>query len=111
RHEAATLTLSQLRDAKGAEERFVRALEVDPRHLPTMTALVSLYRQQGEFMRAAKLLTEAEGHTQNRLDKLRILVEAGDLYTMLDDRKRACELYLQALQLDPEHVEAGTQAA
>jgi Tfp pilus assembly protein PilF len=68
RHQAAQLTAEKLRDYKGAEERFVRALEADPEHVPTMTALVELYRKQGESLRAARLLCEAEQHTGNRLE-------------------------------------------
>ncbi len=111
RHHAARLTADHLLDYKRAEERFVRALEVDPQHLPTMTALVELYRQQGEYLRAARLLIEAVAQTHNRLDKTRYLVEAAELYATIDDQVRAAELYLQALAVDPEHVEAGVRAA
>ncbi|MDW8283151.1 MAG: tetratricopeptide repeat protein [Myxococcales bacterium] len=110
-HLAARLTADRLGDDKGAEERFVRALEIDPHHLPSLTALVELYRKGGEYLRAARLLLEAEQHTQNRLDKTRFLVEAAELYAALEDERQAIELYQKALAVDPEHVEAGMRAA
>ena len=46
----------ELGDAAAAEARFVRALELDATHVPSMTALVEIYRKNGEFLKAAKLL-------------------------------------------------------
>jgi tetratricopeptide (TPR) repeat protein len=40
-----------------------------------------------------------------------LLVEAGEIYDGLEDRKKATELYLDALAVDPEHVEAGERVA
>src|SRR5439155_12938229 len=76
-----------------------------------MTALVEIYRKNGDFLTAAKLLVEAVPHTPNRLERTRLLVEAGEIYDGLDDRRKATELYLDALSVDPEHVEAGERVA
>jgi tetratricopeptide (TPR) repeat protein len=76
-----------------------------------MLGLVEIYRKNGEFLRAAKLLVEAVPHTGNRLERTRLLVEAGEIFDGLDDHKRATELYLDALAVDPEHVEAGERVA
>ena len=110
-HEAATLAADKIGDAKAAETRHARTLSADPLHVPSMLALVELYRKSGEFLRAAKLLVEAEQHTQNRLEKTRILVEAGEIYDSLEDHHMAADLYLRALAVDPEHVEAGARVA
>jgi tetratricopeptide (TPR) repeat protein len=110
-HRAGELTAERLGDAKGAEQRFMRALELDHVFVPAMTALVEIYRKNGEFLRAAKLLIEAVPHTHNRLEKTRLLVEAGELYDGLEDKRKATELYLEALAVDPEHVEAGERVA
>ncbi len=109
-HKAGELS-ERLGDAKGAELRFVRALEVDPTHVPSMTGMVEIYRKNGDFLKAGKLLVEAVPHTANRLDRTRLLVEAGEIYDDLEDHKRATELYLDALSVDPEHVEAGARVA
>ncbi len=109
--EAARLAASKLGDKAATEEHYARALEIDPRHVVTTVALAELYRSRGEFQRAAKLYTEAEQYTQNRLEKTRFLVEAGKQFLEIDDRARALELFQQALKLDPEQVDAAHQAA
>src|SRR5205807_8542193 len=91
--------------------RFVHALEIDATHVPSMAALVEIYRKHGEFLKAAKLLVEAVPHTANRLERTRLLVEAGELYDGLDDGNKATQLYLDALAVDAEHVEAGERVA
>lgn len=110
-HKAGVLTAERLLDAKAAEALFMRALEIDPTHVPSMTASVEIYRKNGEFLKASRLLVEAVPHTNNRLEKTRLLVEAGEIYQSLDDAKKATELYLAALEVDPEHVEAGERVA
>lgn len=110
-HESAKIACEKLGDAKQAETRFARVLSLDPTHVPSMLALVELYRSSGEFLRAAKLLVEAHEHTHNRLDKAHLLVQAGELYVRLDDNKQAADLYLKALAVDPEHIEAATRVS
>lgn len=110
-HRAGELYAEKIGDAKQAETRFVRALEIDPTHVPSMTALVEIYRKNGDFLKAAKLLIEAVPYTSNRLERTRLLVEAGEIYDGLDDKRKATELYLDALAVDPEHVEAGERVA
>jgi golgin subfamily B member 1 len=110
-HRAGELTAEKIGDAKAAEQRLAKALELDAAHVPSMTALVEIYRKNGEFLKAAKLLVEAVPHTHNRLERTRMLVEAGEIFDGLEDRKKATELYLDALAVDPEHVEAGERVA
>ena len=110
-HRAGELTAERLGDAKAAEARFMRALELDATYVPAMTALVEIYRKNGEFLKAAKLLVEAVPHTPNRLERTRLLVEAGEIFDGLEDKKKATQLYLDALSVDPEHVEAGERVA
>ncbi len=110
-HRAGEIYAEKIGDAKLAETRFVRALEIDPTHVPSMTALVEIYRKNGDFLKAAKLLVEAVPHTPNRLERTRLLVEAGEIFDGLDDKRKATELYLDALAVDPEHVEAGERVA
>src|SRR5581483_8919091 len=108
---AGELTAERLGDAKKAEQRFMRVLELDATHVPAMSALVEIYRKNGEFLKAAKLLVEAVPHTHNRLERTRMLVEAGEIFHGLEDLKKATQLYLDALAVDPEHVEAGERVA
>jgi len=108
---AGTLTAERIGDSKQAETRFVKVLELDANYAAAMTALVEIYRKNGEFLKAAKLLVEAVPHTPNRLERTRLLVEAGEIFDGLDDHKKATELYLEALGVDPDHVEAGERVA
>src|SRR5262249_17375720 len=110
-HRAGELTAERLGDAKQAEARFIRALELDPTHVPSMTELVEIYRKNGEFLKAANLRAEAAPPPPNRLERTRLLVEAGEIFQGLDDNKKATQLYLDALAVDPEHVEAGERVA
>jgi len=100
-----------LRDARGAEERFTRVLELDPTYAPAMTALAAIYRQNGEFLRAAKFLVEAVEHTVNRLERTRLHIAAAEMYERIDDSIKAVELYRAALDEDPEHQQAAERAA
>ncbi len=98
--------------APGAEERYARALAADATHVGAMIGLGALYRQRGDFLRAEKLLVEAESHSGNRLEKTRLLFEAAVLAEQhLGDETRAAGLYARVMALDPEHVEAATQLA
>jgi tetratricopeptide (TPR) repeat protein len=110
--QAAQLAAEKLGDPQTAEERYVKALELSPGHLAALTGLMALYRDRGDYLRAAKLMTEAESQTQNRLEKTRLLYEAGCLYQdRLDDLERAEDHFARALAIDPEHVEAGLRVA
>ncbi|HEY7957554.1 MAG TPA: SIR2 family protein [Polyangia bacterium] len=104
---AAELCADKLGDPRGAERRFARVLELEPTHAQAMIALAATYRQSRELLRAAKLLVEAVEHTPNRLERTRLLIDAGRIYEEIEDDERASELYLAALAIDPEAEEAG----
>jgi tetratricopeptide (TPR) repeat protein len=102
----------QMRVPETAEERLIEALAIDPTHVPSMLALLNLYRRRGDSMKAAQLMVRAEANTQNTLEKTRLLYEAGKIYqTDIGDEDKATELYARTLALDPEHVEAAEPLA
>lgn len=104
---AAALALAHGDDRATAEARYVRALELDPENLAALGALGGLYRRQGDLLRAAKHMREAEARTVNRIDKARLLFELGALYQdELHDAAQATELLGRVLEVDPEHVPA-----
>jgi golgin subfamily B member 1 len=97
----------QMRMPEIAEERLIEALSLDPTHVPSMLALLNLYRRRGDALKAAQLMVRAEQHTTNVLEKTRLLHEAGKIFqTEIGDEDRAGELFARTLELDPEHVEA-----
>jgi tetratricopeptide (TPR) repeat protein len=108
-HRAGELAAARLNDARQAEAFFARVLELEPAHVPSLTALAALHEKNGAKLRAAKLLVEAVEHTANRLERTRILVAAARLYEELENLATATELYLSALAIDPEHDEASAR--
>jgi golgin subfamily B member 1 len=104
---AAAITLARQDDRAAAEALYARALDIDGGNLAALGALGALYRRQGDFLRAAKLMREAEARTTNRIDKARLLYELGTLYDdELEDQGQAAEVLGRVLDVDPEHVPA-----
>jgi tetratricopeptide (TPR) repeat protein len=109
---AAAIARERLADPATAEARYARALELDGAHLAALTALGTMYRSQGDWLRAAKLMREAEARTVNRIDKARLLFELGSLYQdELEDSTQAAEALGRVLDVDPEHVPAAERLA
>ncbi len=104
--EAARLCMQKLGDTVSAEEHLVRALEIQPGHVTSQTALAELYRNRGDHLRAAKLLSEASTSSQNRLDKGRFVVQAAKELLLGEDRQKAGELLREVLAEDPEQADA-----
>src|SRR5262249_52515767 len=109
-HQAGELLRLRLSDPATAEQSFVRALVADPAHVPARVALVEIYRQRGELLKASKLLLLAAAQTADRLARTRMLFEASEICERLQDRDRAISLYLEVLVLDPDHREAAERA-
>lgn len=102
----------QMRMPEAAEQWLSEALALDPAHLPSMIALLNLYKGRGDHLKAAQLMVRAEAQTRNNLEKTRLLFEAGQLYqNELGDEDRALELFARVIELDPEHAEAGEPLA
>jgi tetratricopeptide (TPR) repeat protein len=97
---------TKLGDPEEAEKRLMKALELDPQNLGVVTALYQLYRNRGEWLRAAKMLDKAQELTVNPIQRAQTLYEIGLLYEEeIEDEKRAFEHWEKAIQVDPEHVE------
>jgi tetratricopeptide (TPR) repeat protein len=96
------------KDPALAEEHYQQALAIDPSHVDSMMRLVEIYKDRGDWAKAAAMMIRAEAHTQNVLEKARILYEAGAAYlNQLDDEPRATELFARTLAVDPDHQQAG----
>jgi tetratricopeptide (TPR) repeat protein len=108
---AGELAVARLDDPNQAQTHFARVLEIDPAHVSARTQLAALHKRAGAPLRAAKLLVEAAEYSSNPLERVQYLVEAARLYEEVDDEVKATELYLIALELDPEHVVGGARVA
>jgi tetratricopeptide (TPR) repeat protein len=107
---AGELACERLGDTAQGESLFARALELDPRHVPSLIGLAKVYRRQGNLLKAARLLGEAVDYTQNRLLRTRLLVESAEIHEWTEDAATALTLYRRALELDPDHVDAAARA-
>jgi golgin subfamily B member 1 len=111
-YQAGKIAVEHLNDTETAESRFMKALELDQGHVPSLNGLIEINRGRGDYLRAAKLMAEAVERTQNRLEKDRLLYEAGCLHQdQLEDEAKAEALFARALESDPEHVQAGMRLA
>ena len=101
-----------LHDLEQAEIQFQQALSIDPSHVQSMMRLVELYKMRGDWAKAAGMMVRAEAHTQNAIEKSRLLYEAGAAYLkQLDEEGKAVELFARTLEADPDHVQAGEPLA
>ena len=111
-HEAGAVAWQGRADAAKAEPHFAKALELEAGHLPSLMALVDLYTKRKDWGRAARMMIEAERHSQNALEKVRLLHDAAHIWEAeLGQPEKAVELEARVLEIDPEHVEAGARAA
>ena len=98
---------TKLGDPEEAENRLMKALELDAQNLGVVTALYQLYRSKEEWFRAAKMLDQAQELTNNPIQRAQTLYEAGELYEEeIEDKNKAIELWRKAIQCDPGHVAA-----
>src|SRR5687768_17944737 len=103
---------TQLGDPESAEANLLRALAIDPAHVPTMEALTRQYQDRGDWLKAAQMMVRAESYTPVAIDKVRLLNEAARIYAYkLRQDDQAKQLYAAVMSLDPEHVEAGRPLA
>ncbi|MDY0004248.1 MAG: tetratricopeptide repeat protein, partial [Polyangia bacterium] len=103
------IALEKLGDPDTAEKRLMKALELDPENIGAMMALVTLYRNRKEWLRAASILADAERASTNRLEKARLLFDAAEIHRdQLDDLDKALGIYAKVMLVDPEHEQAAS---
>ncbi|HET6282134.1 MAG TPA: tetratricopeptide repeat protein [Polyangia bacterium] len=98
---------NHLRDPRAAEEHFVQAQALHPEqaHLPSMLALIEIYKQRGDWLKAAQLLLRAADQVSDSAQRLRLIFEGAEVFhKKLDDEGQAADLYALALTLDPENL-------
>ncbi len=96
-----------LADDRAAEALLDAALALDPSSTAGARALADLYGRRGEWARAALLLVQAAGGSEQPPEKARLFVEAADIHrSRLADTGQAIELYARVLQLEPQQRRA-----
>ena len=101
------LALAQAGDPTAAEAQYVQALALDPGHLPSMLALVQIYRERDDWLKAAQLLVRGAERVAASGKKIELTFEAATIFQeKLDDENQASALFGQIVALDPMHTAA-----
>jgi tetratricopeptide (TPR) repeat protein len=94
-------------DRAGAQDRFEMALDIDPTHLPTLTALRQIAIDSADYDKAARYLDQEQSATPGPRQRARLLVELGKLREeMLGDHESAVLSFEAAHAADSENEEA-----
>ncbi|HWM87089.1 MAG TPA: tetratricopeptide repeat protein, partial [Kofleriaceae bacterium] len=110
--QAAALAAGALADPDVAEQYLEKALAIDPNHEVALVAIARLHTGSSQWGKAAQRLVDAAAMAKSRLDRVELLLEAAAVCDeKLVDPARALELWLAALELDPDHEAAGVRAA
>lgn len=111
-YQLGEIQYKELKKLDDAEKSLVKAIEFNGEHLPSLKLLGELYLERKDHGKAARFTHDAAKATQNQLDKIELLFSAAETYRKeLDDKERALNLYMQLLELDPEHIDAAHYAA
>lgn len=105
------ILVSHLQDYAEAEETLEEALAIDPGHVPAMRELAEVYRQRGDWEKAAHSLRTGANAAQASL-RGQLAADAGYIYLEeLDDKDSAVEMFSQVLAADPEQARVGLTLA
>jgi tetratricopeptide (TPR) repeat protein len=97
----------KLGDRGGAQERFEMALDLEPSHLPSLSALRTIAIDEADWDRAARYLEQEQLNTQSARARAKLLVELGKLRDeMLNEHELAIQAYELAMQSDEDSEEA-----
>ncbi|MGF1469684.1 MAG: tetratricopeptide repeat protein [Sandaracinaceae bacterium] len=101
-----------LGDRAGAVDAFRSALDVEPGHLPSLSAMRTIYLDEGDWLAASRVLEQEIEHQSVPRPKAVLLVELGRLYEeRLEERDRAIASYEAAYAADPDNEDAALPLA
>jgi len=90
------------KDYDKSEEHYLKALELDPENYDVLDYLSQTYLKQGKYDEAIAALTKI---AENNEDK-EIWFKIGNIYLDNDYTDEAEQAFLNALDIDPEYLEA-----
>ena len=97
----------KLSDRFGAREKFEMALDLDPKHMPSLTALRTIAVDEADWDGACRYLEQEQSLTEAPRQRARLLVELGKIRDeMLGEHEAAIRAYEQAMSLDEDCEEA-----
>jgi tetratricopeptide (TPR) repeat protein len=93
-------------DQENAEKAYLKALEIDPNHADTYTALSSLYNSQKKFDEATKMSAKASELAGPGGGDANSIFNQGIILWNQSKIPEAKALFQKAVELDPKHAEA-----
>ena len=97
----------KLGDRVSAQERYEMALDLDPSHLPTISALRQIAIDASDHDKAARYYDQEQSYTTSPRQRARLLVELGKLRDqMLGDHPSAVLAWEAAYEADGENEDA-----
>ncbi|HEY5954915.1 MAG TPA: tetratricopeptide repeat protein, partial [Polyangiaceae bacterium] len=97
----------KLSDRAQAQERLEMALDLDPAHLPALSALRVIALDEMDWERAARFLDQEQLNTSTPRTRAKLLVELGSLRDeKLEQHELAVQAYEQAIECDEDCEEA-----
>ncbi|MGH7270960.1 MAG: tetratricopeptide repeat protein, partial [Polyangiaceae bacterium] len=97
----------KLGDRVSAQERYETAIDLDPAHLPTLSALRQIAVDSADYDKAARYYDQEQSATVSPRQRARLLVELGKLRDeMLADHPSAVLAWEAAYEADPENDDA-----
>ncbi len=97
----------KLGDRMGAQDKFEQALDLDPKHLPTLAALRVIAIDAQDWDRAARYFDQEQINTEQPRPRAKLLVELGKVRDdMLGEHDMAVQAYELALQCDGDNEDA-----
>jgi len=105
-HRAGQIMWQRLADDQRAEAHFLHAFALREPHMPSVIALVQIYRERGDWEGAAEILVRSEARVLSESLRLELLLEAACIHRDHVPHPRAEELLKSALAIDPGHLPA-----
>lgn len=95
--------LDKLQDPVDARYSFEKALDLEPSHLPSLTALRGIAQREEDWDSTARYLEQEQLHTEASRARARLLVELGRVRAdRLGETELALAAFEQAIELDAE---------
>ncbi|MDP3276511.1 MAG: hypothetical protein Q8Q09_15040 [Deltaproteobacteria bacterium] len=107
RYRIGRLAEEQLHDPDMALDLYRSALDVNPSHVASLTAMRQVFQSRGDHYDAAQYLDREVASTDNNRAKSKLFYELGRIWTdHLDDGVRGIAYFEEAQRADPEQDDA-----
>ncbi|MFW5966062.1 MAG: tetratricopeptide repeat protein, partial [Persicimonas sp.] len=92
-------------ETRRAIEYFIKAVEAEPHHRPSLEELIDLYEEQNNFEQVVDYSRQLLETREEPAARFALLTRMGDLLVeKVGDRQRAVNVYLEALDIEPESM-------